>query len=273
MDWDKLKVFHAAAEAGSFTHAGEHLGLSQSAVSRQVSALETELGRFALPSPRARTDPDRARRSSVPHRARCVHEAGSGARQAHRQQGAAERRPEGDDHRRHRPELADAAARRIPRSLSRYPHYTDRHRRRARSLHARGRCGDPAAPAAAAGPDPAQALFGEISRVCLAGISQAQGNAALSRRHRQPSHHHAGRHGSAASAEPQLADPGRARRQAAARAVSHHQQRARRAARLPGRFRHRHAAGLPDRGQRPGAAVRRVPTPSSSTPSSSIRKN
>src|SRR5436189_6098687 len=43
MDWDKLKVFHAAAEAGSFTHAGERLGLSQSAVSRQVSALETEL--------------------------------------------------------------------------------------------------------------------------------------------------------------------------------------------------------------------------------------
>ncbi len=43
MDWDKLKVFHAVAEAGSFTHAGEQLGLSQSAVSRQVSALEQEL--------------------------------------------------------------------------------------------------------------------------------------------------------------------------------------------------------------------------------------
>jgi DNA-binding transcriptional LysR family regulator len=43
MDWDKLKVFHAAADAGSFTHAGEQLGLSQSAVSRQVSALEQEL--------------------------------------------------------------------------------------------------------------------------------------------------------------------------------------------------------------------------------------
>ena len=43
MDWDKLKVFHAAAEAGSFMHAGEQLGLSQSAVSRQVSALEQEL--------------------------------------------------------------------------------------------------------------------------------------------------------------------------------------------------------------------------------------
>lgn len=43
MDWDKLRVFHAAADAGSFTHAGDVLGLSQSAVSRQVSALETEL--------------------------------------------------------------------------------------------------------------------------------------------------------------------------------------------------------------------------------------
>jgi len=43
MDWDKLKIFHAAAEAGSFTHAGEQLGLSQSAVSRQVSALEQDL--------------------------------------------------------------------------------------------------------------------------------------------------------------------------------------------------------------------------------------
>ncbi|MGE0847401.1 MAG: LysR family transcriptional regulator, partial [Flavobacteriaceae bacterium] len=43
MDWDKLRIFHAAADAGSFTHAGETLGLSQSAVSRQVSALEQEL--------------------------------------------------------------------------------------------------------------------------------------------------------------------------------------------------------------------------------------
>jgi len=43
MDWDKLRVFHAVAEAGSFTHAGEALNLSQSAVSRQISALEQEL--------------------------------------------------------------------------------------------------------------------------------------------------------------------------------------------------------------------------------------
>ena len=43
MDWDKLRVFHAVAEAGSFTHAGDTLNLSQSAVSRQISALEENL--------------------------------------------------------------------------------------------------------------------------------------------------------------------------------------------------------------------------------------
>lgn len=43
MDWDKLRIFHAVAEAGSFTHAGEQLNLSQSAVSRQISGLEESL--------------------------------------------------------------------------------------------------------------------------------------------------------------------------------------------------------------------------------------
>ena len=43
MDWDKLRIFHAVASAGSFTHAGQTLGLSQSAVSRQISALEDEI--------------------------------------------------------------------------------------------------------------------------------------------------------------------------------------------------------------------------------------
>ncbi len=44
MDWDKLRIFHAVAEAGSFTHAGDTLNLSQSAVSRQIQALEESLG-------------------------------------------------------------------------------------------------------------------------------------------------------------------------------------------------------------------------------------
>jgi transcriptional regulator, LysR family len=43
LDWDRVRIFYAAAEAGSLTRAGEVLGLSQSAVSRQVSALESEL--------------------------------------------------------------------------------------------------------------------------------------------------------------------------------------------------------------------------------------
>ncbi len=43
MDWDKLRIFHAVADAGSLTHAGDKLNLSQSAVSRQVRALEESL--------------------------------------------------------------------------------------------------------------------------------------------------------------------------------------------------------------------------------------
>jgi DNA-binding transcriptional LysR family regulator len=44
MDWDKLRIFEAVAEAGSFTRAGDHLDLTQSSVSRQVAALEADVG-------------------------------------------------------------------------------------------------------------------------------------------------------------------------------------------------------------------------------------
>ena len=43
MDWDKLKIFHTVAEAGSFTNASTILNLSQSAISRQIQSLENEL--------------------------------------------------------------------------------------------------------------------------------------------------------------------------------------------------------------------------------------
>ncbi len=43
MDWDKLRIFHAVADVGSLTHAGDKLNLSQSAVSRQIRALEESL--------------------------------------------------------------------------------------------------------------------------------------------------------------------------------------------------------------------------------------
>ena len=43
MDWDKLKIFHVVAEAGSFTSATVILNLSQSAISRQIQSLEDDL--------------------------------------------------------------------------------------------------------------------------------------------------------------------------------------------------------------------------------------
>ncbi len=43
MDWDKLKIFHTVAEASSFTKASTILNLSQSAISRQIQALENGL--------------------------------------------------------------------------------------------------------------------------------------------------------------------------------------------------------------------------------------
>ena len=44
MDWDRLRIFHAVVEAGSFTKAGRALDLSQSAISRQIGALDETLG-------------------------------------------------------------------------------------------------------------------------------------------------------------------------------------------------------------------------------------
>src|SRR5579875_442127 len=93
MDWDKLRVFHAVAEAGSFTHAGDTLNLSQSAVSRQISALEEAL--------------------QVPlfHRhARGLRKAGHDRGAADRKQGTAHGPAEGDHHRGLRLALAGAAA-------------------------------------------------------------------------------------------------------------------------------------------------------------------
>jgi DNA-binding transcriptional LysR family regulator len=43
MDWDKLKIFYAVAEAGSFTRSTLNLNLSQSAISRQILSLENDL--------------------------------------------------------------------------------------------------------------------------------------------------------------------------------------------------------------------------------------
>ena len=178
MDWDKLKVFHAAAEAGSFTHAGEQLGLSQSAVSRQVSALEQELG-VSLFHRHARGLILTEQGELLHHTA---HDVFMKLEAARAKLTDSRERPNGElkvhDHARHRRALADAAARRVHRPLSRHPHHADHHRRGTRSRDARGRRGDPAAPADAARPDPAQAVLGAVPRLCLAGIPQALRHAA-----------------------------------------------------------------------------------------------
>ena len=44
MDWDRLRIFHVVADAGSFSHASEEINTSQSAISRQISNLEYEVG-------------------------------------------------------------------------------------------------------------------------------------------------------------------------------------------------------------------------------------
>ena len=44
IDWDRVRIFHAVAKAGSFTKGAEILGISQSAISRQIGALEEDLG-------------------------------------------------------------------------------------------------------------------------------------------------------------------------------------------------------------------------------------
>ncbi|MEO0413080.1 MAG: LysR family transcriptional regulator [Pseudomonadota bacterium] len=43
-DWDKLRLFTVVAEKGSFSEGARALNMSQPALSRQVRALETELG-------------------------------------------------------------------------------------------------------------------------------------------------------------------------------------------------------------------------------------
>ena len=44
MDLRQLEMFQAIVEAGSFTNAGKRLHVSQSAISRQITLLEKELG-------------------------------------------------------------------------------------------------------------------------------------------------------------------------------------------------------------------------------------
>src|SRR4029077_12687940 len=126
MDWDKLRIFQAVADAGSFTHAGEGLKLSQSAISRQIGALEeqlgvmlfhrharglilTEQGELLYRTARdmaAKVNTAEARRLALPPRARQARKGQPRGGAAARQPGQAGRPPQGDDLGRLRLDLA-----------------------------------------------------------------------------------------------------------------------------------------------------------------------
>ena len=178
MDWDKLRVFHAVAEAGSFTHAGDTLNLSQSAVCRQISALEealqvplfhrharglilTEQGESLNRTVRevfaklAITEALLTESKEKPAgRLKVTTTVGFGSA------------------------VAGAAAARLPRRLSRCLGVAAAGRRRPRPRDARGRCGDPHAPAEAARPGAAPPDDHAMDRLRLAGVSEEARRAA-----------------------------------------------------------------------------------------------
>ncbi len=155
LDWDKLRVFHAVAEAGSFTHAGETLNLSQSAVSRQIQALEEAL-QVPLFHRHARglilTEPGETLN-------RTVREVFAKLAMTEALLTESRERPAGrlkvTTHHRLRQHLAGAAAGTLPGDVPRCQRHRAAGRQRPRPGDAGGRCGDPHASAAAAGPDPA----------------------------------------------------------------------------------------------------------------------
>jgi len=170
MDWDKLKVFHAAAEAGSFTHAGEQLGLSQSAVSRQVSALEQELG-VSLFHRHARGLILTEQGELLHHTA---HDVFMKLEAARAKLTDSRERPNGELRVQTTPGIGvHWLTPRLGEFIDLYPdvHLTLITTDEELDLgDARGGCGDPFAPADAARLDPAQTVLGALPRLRLARI-------------------------------------------------------------------------------------------------------
>ena len=165
MDWDKLRIFQAAADAGSFTHAGETLGLSQSAVSRQVGALEADLG-APLFHRHARglilTEQGDMLLSAVRD---VVLKLDAVRSPPDRQPGEAARRIARHHHAGPGRELAGAAPGRVRRTLPRGQASVAAVGRGPRPRHARGGCGAASARADSAGPDPPPAVHRAFPRL------------------------------------------------------------------------------------------------------------
>ena len=245
MDWDKLRVFHAVAEAGSFTHAGDTLNLSQSAVSRQISALEEALAGSAVPPPRTRPDPDRAGRGAEPHSARGVRQAGDDRGVADRKQGKPGRQAEGHHHDGLRLDVAGAAAGRIPGDVSGSLDDAAARRQRSRSGDAGSRCRDPHASAQAAGSGAAPSDDAGVGGVRHPRLPEEARRAAARRGPRRAPSRPV-RRLSPAGSRHQLAGRGRPPARQPAPRVAGGEQRAGDGAGDPLRPWHRRAAGLRD---------------------------
>ena len=172
MDWDRVRIFRGVAEAGSFTRAADSLGLSQSAISRQISALEedlrtplfhrharglvlTEQGEILLEAPRrsptawpwSQTRLDEAKDHPAGH-LRINTTIGFGT------------------------VWLTAPSARVSRALPGHHGVARGDGHRARPQHARGRRRDPAQPAAPARPDPEAADDGPHPSLRRAGVSR-----------------------------------------------------------------------------------------------------
>ena len=275
MDWDKLKVFHAAAEAGSFTHAGEQLGLSQSAVSRQVSALEQELTVSLFHR--------HARGLILTEQGemlyRTAHDVFMKLEAARAKLTDSRERPNGDLRVTTTPGIGmHWLTPRLGEFVDLYPEVhitlltTDEELDLAmREADVAIRLRQPTQP------DLIQRKLFSVHFHVYASPEYLKrfGTPQQLRGSRHPPRAGARRRQrTVLSAALALAGRSGARRQGAAYAASRHQQYSRHFARLPARARYRHAAGLSGRGERrAGAAVRRSRRRSRSTPISSIRKN
>ena len=157
MDWDRVRVFHAVAHAGSFTRAAERLGLSQSAISRQIGALEEDLA-TSLFHRHARGLVLTEQGEILLHTADEV-----AKRMASVQTALGDSRDSAAGHLRVNTTIGIGTVwlvgqlAGLRRAAPRHPHLPDHRRQRRRSQHARGRRGHPPRPPDPARPDPAPA--------------------------------------------------------------------------------------------------------------------
>ena len=187
MDWDRVRVFHAVAQAGSFTRAAERLGLSQSAISRQIGALEEDLATALFHR--------HARGLVLTEQGEILLEAADevAKRMASVETALGDSRDYAAGHLRVNTTIGlgtvwlVGATARLRRASSGDPHLADHRRQRCRPEHARGRRRDPGGAPDPARPDPEAADDRQHTHLRRAELPRAPWRAADVRGSRSPS--------------------------------------------------------------------------------------